>query len=58
MNGRIIMPILMTIIAIGSLRTEEKRTELFEGDILLWLIVVATLVGWVGFFWDLKKGKK
>ena len=58
MNGRIIMPILMTIIAIGSLGTEEKRTELFEGDILLWLIVVATLVGWVGFFWDLKKGKK
>ena len=58
MKQRIVLPILITIIAIGSLRTEEKRTELFEGDILLWLIIVATIVGWAGFFWDLKKGKK
>jgi uncharacterized membrane protein len=52
MKGRIVLPILITIIAIGSLRTEEKRAELLAGDFLLWLIVVATVVGWVGAFWN------
>jgi len=56
MNKNLLHPILITIITIGSLRTEEKRNDLFEGDFLLWFILIAFIISWVVFF--TRKSKK
>jgi hypothetical protein len=59
MKNNLLQPILITIIAIGSLRTEEKRAELLEGNWLLWLVIIAFIISWVGYFLNKrKKGAK
>jgi len=55
MKSTLLQPILITIIAIGSLRTEEKRAELFEGNWLLWLVLVAFIISWVSYFLNKRK---
>lgn len=55
MKNTLLQPMLMTIIVIGSLRTEEKRAELFEGNWLLWLVIIAFVVSWVGYFVNKRK---
>jgi len=55
MRNTLLQPILITIIAIGSLRTEEKRAELLEGNWLLWLVLIAFVVSWVAYFLNKRK---
>lgn len=57
MKGTLWHPVFMTIIAIGSLITAEKRTELLEGNPILGLILLACLVSWFVYFMQKRKKK-
>ena len=50
MKFHILRPILMTIIAIESLKSAEDRTELLKGDLWLWAILIICVASWIGFF--------
>ena len=50
MKFHILRPILMTIIAIESLKSAEDRTELLKGDLWLWDILIICVASWIGFF--------
>ncbi|WP_397447780.1 hypothetical protein [Polaribacter sp. R77954] len=50
MKYDIIRPIAMTVIAIGSLKNAEDRTELLNGNLWLWFILIVFIASWVGFF--------
>lgn len=51
-------PILITLITLWSLGTEEKRTELLDGNPILWVILFTCLVSWFVYFMQLHKRKK
>ena len=51
-------PIIMTAIVIYSIGTEEKRTELLDGNTILWVILFTCLVSWFVYFMQLHKRKK
>ena len=40
----------MTVIAIGSLKNAEDRTELLNGNLWLWFILIVFIASWVVFF--------
>ena len=48
----------MTLIAIWSLRTGEKRAELLERNPILWLILFAFIVSWLVYFMQKHNKKK
>ena len=56
MKYDLIRPIAMTFIAITSLKTVEKRTQLLNGNLWLWAILLIFVASWVGFF--VRKNKK
>jgi hypothetical protein len=58
MKYDILRPIIMTIIAIGSLKTAEERTELLNGNLWLWFILIVFIASWIGYFMRINKEKK
>ena len=57
--GIITVPILVIeFIAIGSLKTAEDRTELLNGNLWLWFILIVFVTSWVSFFMRKKKEQK
>jgi len=57
MKGTLLHPVLMTIIAIGSIITAEKRAELLEGNAILWVIQLACIVSWFVYFMQKRRKK-
>ena len=58
MKYDLIRPIAMTFIAITSLKTVEKRTQLLNGNLWLWAILLIFVASWVGFFVRKNKNKE
>ena len=50
MKYALLRPIAMTVIAIGSLKNAEDRTELLNGNLWLWFILIVFIASWVVFF--------
>lgn len=48
----------MTLITLWSIGTEEKRTELLEGNSVLWVILFTCLISWFVYFIKLHKRNK
>ncbi|MCB0435376.1 MAG: hypothetical protein KDD08_04865 [Mangrovimonas sp.] len=58
MKYDILRPLSITVIAIGSLKTAEDRTELLNGNLWLWFILIVFVTSWVSFFMRKKKEQK
>ncbi|RRG22997.1 hypothetical protein DWB61_06050 [Ancylomarina euxinus] len=57
MKGNLWHPLLMTIIAIVSLITAEKRARLLDGNPILGLILLVCMVSWFVYFMQKRKRK-
>jgi len=51
-------PIIMTLIAVWTLTTTEKKAELLAGNPILCLILLATTVSWFVYFMQQNKKRK